>query len=342
MWRGWSATKVFIVLVNLCLAACQSSPLIAVANRVGNSITEYPIDSTGNVAPAATIAGNLTGLASPFGIVGDSAGSLHVGNIDGGSGGGGSITSYASGASGNVTPVATITGPNTGLTRPSGSVGAVALGPGLRIYAAGFANYNSVTVHRATDTGNASPLATISGSNTQLNWPGGAAIDAAGKLYVVNSQTPSVTVYAAGATGNVAPIAAITGPRTGLNAPGQVAVDARGTVFVANGGTPGSDVGSVTIYAPGANGNVAPSRTIAGPATGLYQPHGIAVDGNGRIYASNSCRAPIACIQQPHHDDTIVVFAPGASGNVAPVATISGAATGLFYPAGLTIIRSDP
>ena len=82
-----------------------------------------------------------------------------------------SITVYAAGASGNATPVATIAGGNTGLNTPTG----IALDGAGNIYVAnelGFSS-NSITVYAAGASGNATPTATISGSNTGLN---GAAL----------------------------------------------------------------------------------------------------------------------------------------------------------------------
>jgi len=61
------------------------------------------------------------------------------------------------------------------------------------------------------------------GDSTKLDQPRGVALDAAGRIFVVNSATISqqyrITVYAAGANGNVAPVATIAGNQTGLTAP---------------------------------------------------------------------------------------------------------------------------
>jgi hypothetical protein len=78
---------------------------------------------------------------------------------------------------------------------------------------------------------------------------------------------------------------------------------------------------SITVYARSANGNVAPIRTIAGVATGLTTPGGMALDTvNDELlvpdYGNNSVR----------------VFPRSASGNVAPLRALVGAATGLSVP----------
>lgn len=77
------------------------------------------------------------------------------------------------------------------------------------------------------------------------------------------------------ATGGVAaltPLRAIVGPHTGLYQPSAVAFDAEGNLYVANTGLSSSD-GSVTVYPPDADGDVAPSRTLAG----LDHPFGLAI-----------------------------------------------------------------
>jgi hypothetical protein len=101
-----------------------------------------------------------------------------------------------------------------------------------------------------------------------------------------------------------------------------------GSLYVANnsgiptpvqGSTPPPIVFSISIFAPGANGNATPLGTIGGGATGLLSPRTPAVDAAGRIYVPNGAAS-------------ITVYAPGASGNVAPVETIAGSNTGLRYP----------
>ena len=70
------------------------------------------------MAPISTISGPSTGLSEPKGIALDSHGNIYVTNRVGFSGA--SVTEYASGSNGNVTPVATISGPFTELGDASG------------------------------------------------------------------------------------------------------------------------------------------------------------------------------------------------------------------------------
>ena len=91
-------------------------------------------------------------------------------------------------------------------------------------------------------------------------------------------------------------------------------------LYVANGYS-----NSITVYALGATGNVAPVRTIIGPSTGLFGPYGIVLDGIGNLYVANLA------------NNSITVYPPGADANVAPIHTISGASTGLHWPLGVAL-----
>ena len=140
---------------------------------LGDRVTVYPADSTGNQPPTAVIVGSNTELAFPAGLTLDSSGNIYVANK-----GTDAVTVYPSGLTGtvNVAPSSTISGSNTLLNTPSD----VALDSNNRIYvtnAGGFEGGNvSVTVYAAGATGNATPVTTISGPNTQLARPGGIAI----------------------------------------------------------------------------------------------------------------------------------------------------------------------
>jgi hypothetical protein len=139
-----------------------------------------------------------------------------------------------------------------------------------------------------------------------------------------NPSDASVTVYAPGTNGNRKPIAMITGPHTQLG-PGLqgIAVDADGTIFVTNW-----DFNSVTVHAPGANGNVPPIAVIQGGNTGLSQPVGIAVGFGHRLYVTNFG------LPRPY---TVTVYPAGANGDVAPLATLTGSATGLAQPVAIAL-----
>jgi hypothetical protein len=79
-----------------------------------------------------------------------------------------------------------------------------------------------------------------------------------------------------------------TATALGDDSPVAVAVDAKGLIYAANQSTR-----TVTVFAPGSNGTAPPIATIGGPDTGLVDPYGIGVDGNGRVYVLNTvCGTP--------------------------------------------------
>ena len=137
-------------------------------------------------------------------------------------------------------------------------------------------------------------------------------------LYVANAGNNSITVYHTGASGNTAPLATIEGSKTGLESPGQLSEDQNGNLYVANQ-YHAEPPESILVFKHGANGNVAPIRAIAGPATRLSTNDlaAIAVDPAGRIFATMG-------LPSDEGSADLVRFAPDASGNVAPLATSRG------------------
>jgi hypothetical protein len=172
--------------------AVDASGKIYAANAGSNSITVYAANPSGtlNEVPLGTIAGSNTQLEDPAHIAVDATGQIYVANP----GNGvieGNITVYAANPSGtlNEAPLATITGRQTGLTRPSG----VAVDATKKIYVANFGSSesggegtpptflgSSITVYAPIPPGggtlNEAPLATIAGSNTGLDGPTGIAV----------------------------------------------------------------------------------------------------------------------------------------------------------------------
>jgi sugar lactone lactonase YvrE len=72
---------------------------------------------------------------------------------------------------------------------------------------------------------------------------------------------------------------------------------------------------SIREFPAGSNGNVAPSRVIAGPLTGLKSPSSITVDQRGSVFVVNGLE--------------ILSFSPTSDGNASPAAIIAGPATTL-------------
>lgn len=302
-------------------APVYSVPVVSglyVPNAGADSITVHAPRASGNVAPLRTISGDLTGLEVPYGVALDTAGNLYVTN-----GNPSIITVYAPGARGNVAPIRTIRGALTGLNNPIG----LALDATGALYVANNdGNVSSITVYAPGASGNVAPLRTIMGPLTGLTSVHGVALDAGRKLYVTNGDTHrggphSIMVFAPGATGNVKPLRTIMGDLTRLSSPDGVALDVTGTLYVAN-----FPAHSVTVYAPGATGNVSPLKTLRVQQPVLLDletagnPVGLALDATGTLYVANLAA------------HSITVYAPGATGNMAPLRTISGGRTGLNRP----------
>jgi hypothetical protein len=81
----------------------------------------------------------------------------------------------------------------------------------------------SVSVYPPGSAGDVAPSQLISGSNTELDYPTGVAVDSNDNIYVTNGNN-SILVYAAGASGNVAPMRRIKGRSTGLHHPKSIAI----------------------------------------------------------------------------------------------------------------------
>jgi hypothetical protein len=211
-------------------------------------ITVYPQQASGNVAPIQEIIGSNTGLSYPIGVAVDQSDDVYAVNYTGGGTAHlGSITVYAAGATGNVSPTATIAGSKTALYGPQG----IAIDPvNGEIYVSNeptgsdpatvSSEEGSISIYARGSKGNVSPVGIIHASATQLGNPYGLTLDGAGNIYVASdvsgSENDSVAVYAAGSTGNVAPTRIIQGNLTELDLPSQVALDASLNMYVVNRG----------------------------------------------------------------------------------------------------------
>jgi len=182
---------------------------------------------------------------------------------------------------------------------------------------------------------------TIAGPNTGLLWPLGVIVDVdRQELFVSNDDHAgvgySVTVYdlkslANGVANDAAPRRTISGFNTKLSSPAGIAIgpswDPIPVIFVVNYDFSGKNGGaSVAVFPRDADGNVSPMRTIAGPATGLNRPQGIAFDGFSKLYVANSA------FDQAAVAGNISVFSVTDQGDVAPSSVLGGNLTQLCHP----------
>jgi hypothetical protein len=291
-----------------------TTALILVANEntgLGGSIREYAESANGNAAPS-TVIGHING---PYAIAFSSTEGIGIANGNVASGGQAALQTF--GLAGDL-----LTGISC-FPKPS-QTSAAAFDSKGQLFASAFLpeGGHAVEVFAPGANGCVKPTRTIADA-------AGLAIDSNNVLYVANSKTATIDIFPAGSSTMQAQIG---GSNTGLGAPGTsalpldtVAVDASRNVYVFD-----TKTATISEFAAGAHGNVAPIRTISGSNTGLSGGNGfsfgLAVSKtNGEIFVSNP------------GTNAILGFAATASGNVAPIQTIAGSATGLADPLGLAV-----
>lgn len=342
------------------LAVGPGGSLYVVGNRGQRGSTTarvaiYSSKAVGDVPPVRVIEGPRTGLVSPASIAVDRAGRIYVTNNGLSSDSvllAPSVTVYAPDAVGNASPMRTIAGMATRLSRPA----AVAVADDGTVYVANLeapgGDQGSITVHSPTAAGDESPLRTLIGPGSGLVEPRGFAVGPGDTLYVVLGSTiysgyepvygrgapAQVNVYPPGASGGTAPVRILKGSETDLGNPRAVAVDAAGRMYVtdyrraAGSNAYGPDLGDISVFRAGATGNEAPLRIIAGSRTRLNGPGVPALDRSGNIYVPNRWGTG---------PGSVTVYGPDADGDVRPLRIIAGPATGLRAPSAVALDCHD-
>lgn len=300
--------------------------LLYVANQVDDSILRFSGAATanGDLAPAATIQGNLTGLEGANYIFLDSANDrLYVANQAGGSI---LVFDSASTITGNAQPTRTI----TGITAPIDV--AVDNNRDLLYVASGL----DVFVFNSASTVNSNAAFS---HDIKLGFqPSAIFLDSANdRLFVADLVGNAIDVFDAASTlnsstGNLTPTRSIKGPSTKLNAPSGVTVDAVGKLIVSN-----ANGNSITIYsdAAGGDGDLPADVEIFGASTTLDGPAQIAVNRSNtlvELFVANS------------NGGNVPIFSDlGAQpGNIAPSRNINGTNTKLTVGGAVTGIALDP
>jgi hypothetical protein len=218
-------------------------------------------------------------------------------------------------ATGNVAPVATITGAATTLSNPQHLL---VDSTANRLFVANQGG-SSVLIFEAVATlnGNVAPARTISGTATLLAAPHDVALDTTNNtLYVADGTQILVFTSASTVSGNVPPVHNIS---MGF-AVGAIFLDvANNRLYVADSSA------NVVDRLEGASlqdGPAVVSASISGANTQLARPQGLALDSTGRLLVSNSSGPTI----------TAYANAATANGNIGPSATIAGPATRLAGP----------
>jgi len=316
----------------------------------------FVIAGCGGATPAASSPATLAQSASSRAL----EPAIIVGNF-----GGADVLKFALDDEGNVAPAAVISGDRTGIEHADN----VALDTSFRTYAS--LNGKKVAVFSADAHGNAKPVRVIAGANTMLSFPIGVAVDSNGYLYVADCGDGNVKVFAPGATGDVRPIRTVgvyhdctievavdkndqlyatssqdvisifsseatgnvllrtitEGNGSGSLGLRSIAVDGHGFVYAGN--LLSKDI---RVYGPNAQGEAKAVRKITGSNTRLGAATGLALDASDNLYAT-ICRH----CSNGSGTDSIVVFPPGAKGNVKPDRVIEGDKTLLSAPTDLVI-----
>ena len=252
--------------------AIDNAGNIYVANTAVGTVTKYPGNGNGNIAPSFAIGG----LRQPIGVAVNAAGKLYVANSNSGGGAPGSVQVFPPGS---TVPSQTITSP--ALATP----GFIALDASNNIWVTDEFN-NSILEFTNGANGSVTPTNVIAGNRTLLSFPQGLAFDVSGRLYVAINQAlgfpDAVLVFDAGAAGNVSPRNILCGSATGINNPTGIALNAQGTLFVANSAfnlTPGV---LLEFTANNIGGGLScngpfPSGIVGGANSTLLNPAGVAL-----------------------------------------------------------------
>jgi hypothetical protein len=206
------------------------------------------------------------------------------------------------------------------LTLPAGKIASYLAVDGTgNIYAAMGLPFTEIVVYPANATGSAAPTRTI--TNLPPTFSDGIAVDQAGQLYL--STPGTISIFASNATGNAAPIRQIVNATIG----GTVAVDSQGNIYTSTYDLSASSA-SVSVFLPTASGNATPTREISGALTGLGTLTCLSVDPGGDLFVGSF-------VPSSFGPSTILEFAPGATGNVAPSQTLTS--IGNESPFGLAV-----
>jgi DNA-binding beta-propeller fold protein YncE len=239
---------------------------------------------------------------------------------------------YARQAEGQVAPLRVIEGHRTGLSRSTHGI-AIDLVNNEIVVPSNVAG--ALLAFDRTVSGNAAPVRVLQGSQTRISSPQGVAIDHAHDEVVIADETRnSILVFARTASGNTSPLREIRGPNTGIVDPQGIVVDpAHDEIIVAIEGNHRASPPvepALLVFRRTADGDVAPIRTIRGPATMLLRPRQLQLDPE----RDELVLADRGLTQEFVHDTPgfIAVWDRAAGGNVAPKRFLRGPKTLLTGP----------
>jgi hypothetical protein len=201
------------------------------------------------------------------------------------------------------------------ITMPDGIATAVAVDRQGLAYVAWIPNNHEIAidVFSRDASGNATPIRSITGINTGLQFPIGVGVDGTGKVYVADALANQILVYAARANGDVAPVQVIGGSQTGLTSMCNLSLGADGNLYVSNQFSGSAGGYDVLVFPMSGSGNIAPLRTLQ---TGPYG-YAITLDTTGQLYAGLG-------FEGGPGEPVFEIFAAGASGQDQPIGSVDG------------------
>jgi hypothetical protein len=317
------------------LDTAKSVPLLYVANASGE-VTAYDPGSSGAVAPLIRIAGPATELSDSWAVAFDPAGFLYVQSFGGYS----RTVRFRNYVTGDVAPLR-VFDDSTG-ARDACSIAVDSNG---NAYITRLASLPVLEVFAPNSRGSVLPSRTL-----QLDgFPTSVTIDASDNVIVGLLNTPNgnaLEVFGPSAQGAAQPLRKIAGPATGLgkgsfNLGGFLVVSySRFTnrIYAAPSGDLDPSVPAhICVFAVDADGNIAPVRSISGPATLLGETvTGLAGDQEtGEIFAL-SVNSKLATPTMIH------VYTRLAHGDVAPLRSFTDQTSHLQNAIGIAFAPLPP
>jgi DNA-binding beta-propeller fold protein YncE len=271
------------------------------------SITVYPADADGDMAPIREIKGAKTQLNWPSSLAFDAdLQEVYVANDTGDS-----ITVFSAAAEGDVAPIRVLKGARTGLKNPTGVVLDKKNG---EMWVANFGNHTA-TAYKLGASGDTAPIRVIRSApagtpNPLISNPYSIAYDASRQQIIVPNCVahPRIGIFAREADKIVEPVRTILGQNTHLNRTVHgVYYDSTHDEILVN-----SAIGQAVVTFRGdASGDAAPVRIIQGSKTQLKAPDMVWVDE-----VNNEILVPEV--------DKVLVWDRLSQGDVAPKRILRG------------------
>jgi hypothetical protein len=344
-WRG-AVGALWLVLATVggpvvaaTAAGASSQELVYVATANSASpVTAYPVTSSGAVSPAVSIPNpNISGTVwDPWGVTFDQAGALYV-------------QSFLSNATTFVYPDGTgAGGPSRTFMAISPDDRAIGVDGNGYEYIPGGESASEVAVAPPGAAGSVAPVRTFTTDQGSFTpWPDILTIDGSNNVVVAVGRASgnAIEIIAGGPGGSPTPITTIAGSATGL---GTCDVTSCDQVSVAYSPTNGKIYAAVSSGHSGfvthvssfteTGGNVAPTQTIEGSATGLTGKvvTGIAVSGlTGDVFG-------MVRTAQFGGSGQVESWHGAQDGNVSPLASFTDASTGFANAEGIVVNTTTP